>query len=292
VSAGGFSVVASAADFGGSLLTDVEFFLDHAAEHQVTLFRDVSAESWRSPAWVAVTMYYWSFFLALALTRLLGRTAWYLTPRVAEDLHKLCGPTAVRSPGGGSYRLVCGPMMSATDREITLRKSKSRLHDVIWSLFFSQCREKLTATRSESSDPEDRLYTALVRSGNSLGDGWPSNFRNAVNYNPGFAYTAARGKRCLGSFSYLMSRTSMPSDVLIGRLEDAVAAVSTSRDVQKLPNATATLLAYLSLSLYSVTTDLYDDLLERHRLDGRWRTRRRRFLKAQGLFNGAGTWPS
>jgi hypothetical protein len=42
----------------------------------------------------------------------------------------------------------------------------------------------------------------------------------------------------------------------------------------------------------AIVTDLHDELIERHRLDSRWRDARRRFLKANGLLSEKGYWPS
>src|SRR4051812_5177324 len=54
-----FLIVAPSSDLGGALLADAEYFLDHAAEQQVTLHRHIHNSDWLSPAWLAVTLYYW-----------------------------------------------------------------------------------------------------------------------------------------------------------------------------------------------------------------------------------------
>lgn len=71
-------LAASRDEVAGVLLTDAEYHLDHAAEHQACLWHELQSQRWRSPAWFIVTSYYWAFFLAMAATRLLGRTVWYL----------------------------------------------------------------------------------------------------------------------------------------------------------------------------------------------------------------------
>ena len=85
----GFDLEVPTADIGSALLTDVEHLLDAATEHQVCIWRHVNANHWLSPAWLAVTFYYWAFFLVLALTRLLGKSTVYIgrEGRIEEMLH-------------------------------------------------------------------------------------------------------------------------------------------------------------------------------------------------------------
>src|SRR6266480_3706608 len=73
-----FEIESAAQEIGTALLADVEHLLDHAAEHQATTRAATLAENWQSPGWGVVTIYYWAFYDALALTRLLGRTVWFL----------------------------------------------------------------------------------------------------------------------------------------------------------------------------------------------------------------------
>lgn len=62
----GISITTSSIDFGSALLGDAQHLLDHALEHQVTIWKQLQNQNWLSPAWTVVTLYYWSFFLLIA----------------------------------------------------------------------------------------------------------------------------------------------------------------------------------------------------------------------------------
>ena len=82
-SAAGQSAIAleaSTNDIGAALLGDAEYFLDQAAEHKATALSLIRATDWTSPSWLLVTVYYWAYFSALALSRLTGGTAWFSYP--------------------------------------------------------------------------------------------------------------------------------------------------------------------------------------------------------------------
>ena len=288
-----FLIVAPSSDLGGALLADAEYFLDHAAEQQVTLHRHIHSADWLSPAWLAVTLYYWGFFLTLALTRLLGMSAWYITRDVARDLRRL-SPTPVGiPPGAGSFRIACGSVVSATDRELLLSKTKRRVHEEAWVALWESLDSKLSAVPQRSRDPwEDRLYTAMTRAGRYLGADWPSAFRNIVNYRPGLGYTAVRRARVLSSLAYLDAPTTYPADVLIDRLENSVARIQPASPIAEQLQGVSELLAYYVFAVYAIVNGLHGELIERHRLDPRGHHARKRFLREHGLMNDDGTWPT
>ena len=114
-----FAVVVAPADFGGALLSDAAYHLDHALEHQASIMRTLLSGQWSSPAWQVVTFYYWSYFIAMALSRMLGRTVWFITPELARQFTTLA-PTGSASLTRGTYELTCGAALSAGSREIFL----------------------------------------------------------------------------------------------------------------------------------------------------------------------------
>jgi hypothetical protein len=284
-------LLAPFADVGSALLTDAECCLDNAAEHQVSLWRHIHSEEWLSPAWLAVTFYYWSFYLALAMTRMTGKTAWFLTKDVVRDFAKLA-PTPSANPGGGCFRLQCGQQTSATDRELSLDKSDTRIHDEIWQIWLKGCTSRVERLASTTGDPlEERLFTALATSAKHLGNDWPSAFRNAVNYRAGFAYTAVRKERVLKSLGYLKKPYSYAIIDVIDRFENNVVSTRTPAAIHKSPQTVLELLVDFTFILHAVTTELHRELIERHRLDGRWRASRQRFLRSNGAHCADGLWP-
>ena len=54
-----FELAAFTIEIGGALLAEGEYYLDHAAEHQVVVMNQIRANAWTSPAWQLVTIYYW-----------------------------------------------------------------------------------------------------------------------------------------------------------------------------------------------------------------------------------------
>jgi hypothetical protein len=286
-----FELLAPSADLGGALLTDIELLLDHAAEHQVFLWKQINTDDWISPAWLAVTFYYWSFYLTLAVTRLTGRTAWHLTTDATKVL-KALGPAQQRAPGAGCFRFTCGAIASITDRTLILEKAKLRIHEEIWRLWLDGCdrRVKALANRSGSS-LEERLFTAFARSGHNLGIAWPSAFRNAVNYRTGFAYTAVRRISTLGTVKYLKKPTSYEFSEMLGRFENRLVSVISPNAIQYAPKSVLALLIEFTFLIHALASELHCELVDRHGFDRRWRTRRAEFLDRNGLHDGAGFWP-
>jgi len=289
----GFRIVASADDFGAALLTDAEFLMDHAAEHQVTLWRQIRTNEWLSPAWLTVTTYYWGFFLALALSRMLGNSAWFLNQDMSRDFRRLAGPILPNPPGSGCYRLQCGNAVSLNDREVMLRKRRGRVHDEIWTLLWEWWRDKMASMTPGSGDPlEERLGNAIVTAGNRLGPSWPSQFRNAVNYRPGYAYTAVRRTRVLDSYRSWNAPNTYSIEELIAGFENTLAAAIVRPNLDEDPQAIAELLVYFTFALHATTHELHSELLDRHGLDARWRNSRLRFLRSNDINGPSGNWPA
>jgi hypothetical protein len=287
-----FALITSSVDFGSALLTDAECFLDHAAEHQVSLWKQIGSRDWVSPAWLGVTIYYWAFYVSLALTRLTGRTAWFLTKDVARNLRKL-GPSSPSAPGAGCFRLICGANVSATDRNLMLEKTTSRIHEEVWRIWFGYCASqlaRLSIVRDYS--PEDRLYSAIVRSAKFLGDDWPTAFRNIVNYRPGFAYTAVRRQPVLKSLGYLKTPVTYDFETLLDRFETNLSTLRIPGAFCHNPQAVMELLVDLTFIIHAIVTELHCDLVLRHGLDGRWRQSRQHFLCLNGLQSKDGIWPA
>src|SRR5258708_36866669 len=131
------------------------------------------------------------------MSRRTGYSAWHLPRDFVRNL-KIIGPVAAKSPGAGCFRLICGAHTTLTDRQVMLEKSGGRVHDEIWRIWFESCASRVKRLCGGSSGSgEERLFTAIGRSARNIGNDWPSAFRNAVNYHPGFAYTAVRRKQVL-----------------------------------------------------------------------------------------------
>lgn len=285
-----FTVIAAPADFGGALFSDAAYHLDHALEHQASLMKVLGSGQWSSPAWQVVTFYYWSYFSAMALSRMLGRTVWFVTPMVAKQFSALA-PAGLPRVAQGTYELVCGALLGAGSREIELIKRQRRLHEQLWTTLFglfSSLYEEVGPGIAASQ--EERLFLAIINSANVLGDDWPSAIRNVVNYRPGFAYTAPRFKACIDAFAYL-SAQGQTIEGLIDRLENNNVAMRGGLGVEAQPNVVAKMLVDLTVLISRIAHALHDEIVDRHAIDRRWLANKRRFAQQQGLVSSGVPWP-
>lgn len=284
LSGGTFSLETAGPEIGRALLTDTEFLLDSATEHRVSMWSSFQSERWQSPAWHVVTLYYWAFYCALALTRLTGKTVLFLDKTAANELCRLLPTPTTQNIGGGSFVLSCGEYISSTDREITVRKTKGRLHETVWAQLFSLITSLNSHASGNASHLEDRLYAAFVKCSTTLGKDWPSQFRNAVNYRTGFGYTAVRHVNSLDSFSYLRRPSGSDVAEIIPRFESNVLhCISVDED----PIVMCRLLADLAFLLNAMAIRLLDELIERNQFDARIAHFRQNFVREHGAPN----WP-
>jgi hypothetical protein len=290
VSGTGFELEVSGPEIGSVLLADAENLLDAAAEHQVSIWRHINANYWLSPAWLSVTTYYWAFFLLLALSRLLGKTTWYIDREVGLRLVRLANIQSAR-PGQGCFRLEVGKELSISGRQLTLRKRGGRVHDEIWRNWDQICRQDLSPLlQGTANSMEDRLFTVVIRVNNVLGPEWPSAFRNAVNYRPDYAYSGVRRTRILDSFSYLRHPLTYDFSEILERFEHRAISLTTN-SINNTPQEVAKLLVDYTFILYSLVTDLHSEVLDRRRINPRSRDARTRFGGDNGLSSGNGRWP-
>jgi len=285
-----FTIAVAPTDFGGALLSDAAFHLDHALEHQTSLMKTLTSGQWSSPAWQVVTFYYWSYFCGMALSRLLGRTVWFVTPTLAQQFTSLAATGSARVTQG-TYELICGGSLSVGVRELALVKRQRRVHEQLWTTVF----DLLTSLHQEvgagvAAPQEERLFLAIINSARILGDDWPSAFRNIVNYRPGFAYTAPRFKNRLDAFTYL-SMQEQSIERLVDRLEDNCISMRRDPSVETQPRIAARMLADLTVLISRIAHALHDEIIERNGVDRRWLASKRRFASQQGLNSAGAPWP-
>ena len=285
-----FTVEAAPADFGGALLSDAAYHLDHALEHQATLMKSLLSGQWSSPAWHVVTIYYWAYFAGMALSRLLGRTVWFITPEVAKQFTALA-PTGSPPLTKGTYELSFGTALSAGTRQILLAKRTRRVHEQLWATTFDLFNELYLEVGAGVATPqEERMFLSIINSAHALGTEWPSALRNLVNYRPGFAYTAPRFINSVDSYGYLTSQ-QQTIDRLIDRLENGNLAMRADPDISARPQIAARMLADLTILLSRIAHALHDDVVDRAGGDRRWLGSKRRFAQQQGLLATGAPWP-
>jgi len=285
----GFALSTAAADLASALLSDAEHLLDHAAEHQASVWRTAQDRRWASGAWLIVTVYYWLFFVGLAVTRLIGAALVFLDCDATARLVKLA-PSISPNPGGGAFLLQCGASTSATEREISLMKQKGRLHDALWQSLYHRFEQLLgIAAMDSNGSAEYRFIAATQAASRKLGLDWPSAFRNLVNYRPGYAYDPVGRNEPLDLQKFLREHHDLNAERAVDLLETSTLSVVSMADHNL--NDTAHMLMLFTFLLHALATDLEEEVLERRGVDRRWHDARARFLKREGVLTKVSRWP-
>jgi hypothetical protein len=261
-------------------------------EHAVSLRNQLACGRWSSPAWTTVTFYYWAYHVAVALTRLLGKTVWFVSPTLACQLSFLAGNGAPQ-PGSGPYTLECGSILSATQREITItRSSQTRVHHALWKIWFSELRAcTKTAVAGKASGAEARLYLSLIGAANLLGDTWPSDLRNDLNYTIGVGYGAVRRNTPSAVYSAIL--VDPPSTVMqmIGRLEANVSGLVHGLPTSQQITLATRVLVDTVFAMEIVLRMLLQEVSERRGIDRRWTNARSAFAKLHAAGFDVEIWP-
>jgi hypothetical protein len=283
------SIEAAAHEIGGALLADTEYLLDHAAEHQASIRDSVIEVNWKSPAWMLVTVYYWGFFSAMALTRISGRSVWFLDRKALGQFKTLAGSSA--QPPAGALYLSLEPYVSATVRRMTLRPSKSQLHDASWTTLATLITEIFAQCDRNANTLEYRFWRALKRIADVWGFDWASKLRNVVNYRPGYGYREIIKDRALDTAKYLRQKTPISFGGLVDALETESAAIRSGTGPDEEAALGSRLLGLYCISLALINETLHSEVISRQTGDVRWKGLRRSFLTTRCATDAGGTWP-
>lgn len=283
------SIEAAAHEIGGALLADTEYLLDHAAEHQASIRDAVADANWRSPAWMLVTVYYWGFFSAMALTRISGHSVWFLDKKALGQFKTLAG--AAVQPSAGALYLVLEPYVSGTVRRMTLRPSKSQLHDASWTRVAGLVAEIFAQCDRNANTSEYRFWKALKRIADLWGFDWASKLRNVINYRPGYGYREVVKDRGIDSVKYLRQHTPISFNDLVDALETESAAIRAGTEPAEEIALGSRLLGLYSISLTLINETLHSEIISRQSGDARWKSLRNAFLTARCATPAGGTWP-
>jgi hypothetical protein len=285
----GIVIETAGVEIGSALLTDAEHFLDHAAEHHATLKAWNSPDFWHSPGWSLVTLYYWAFFLSLALTRFVGNTIWFLKREEITNLSILAG--AKEQPGAGCLKLKLGNYIGTTERQVFLQPYRSHLHEAVWKTVFELFGRMLAASDELAHPEEYQLLVALRETTHRLTAPWPSNLRNAVNYLPGCGYKEVHKGSDINLVQFLRKRFPMSKSEILSQLGSHLSRLAPNiQAIDDIPLLCKHLLL-ITLVLSDTATGLQSELIERNSLDSRWRQSRNNFLKAVGVLNNGEIWP-
>lgn len=287
-----YILIAAPTEIGSVFLSEAILNADRALEHSISLRNQLACKRWSSPAWTAVTFYYWTYHLAVALTRLLGKTSWWVTEEIADQLHLLAGIGGKKS-GAGPYTVECGTILSATAREFRIKRSnQTRSHDAIWNVWHTRLREYTKPVINvKSTNPETRFYVALVAAANVLGDTWPSDLRNAVNYTHAAGYGAVRKKSPSALYPAISADPPTTFDEMVSRLEGNAALLLRGAPIsEQVANASKVLVDF-TVAMDVLFKFLLEDVMQRRHIDRRWVNRREDFSRIHAERFTVKPWP-
>ncbi|MCL4809615.1 MAG: hypothetical protein KJ062_17785 [Thermoanaerobaculia bacterium] len=288
-SGGSFTLTASTAETATLFLSEAALHLDHAVEHSAGIRHQLACGRWFSPAWLVVTFYYWAFFLAASILRSTGGSPWYLSKEDVAILDSLAGSGS--RAGAGAYHVRLGPTLSATQREVIVRRlAQGRLHDVMWRAFFEVVSQLAVGIRGRPDD-EARLYLTLQEGAARLGPTWPGDLRNLLNYRPGVGYGVVRRMGPAGVFRGIEVDPGSRFGSILTRFESAVGSLDRGRPIEEQTSLAATALIDQTFVMDEIARRLHADVLERRGIDKRWAEARRRFAVTQVGYRVPGGWP-
>lgn len=276
-------------EIGGTLMADAEYLLDNSAEHQASVHDAVTGAVWYSPAWLLITAYYWSFFSTLALSRLTGKSTWFLDRQALSIFRKLGGVS--QQPPAGAMRLRVGTFISAINREITLEPSGSQLHDAVWKAFKELADDIFGKVDQNANGLEYRLWWALKRIGDIWGPAWPSKVRNAANYKPGRVYREVVRQDRFDTLKLLKDVTPITHAKLVELLEDQVLRIRAKETADSPLEGGTRILLLFAITLNAVATNLHSELINRQTGDQRWFALRKRFCDLRCATTSGSIWP-
>ena len=284
-------IEAAAAEVGTALLSDAEYLLDHAAEQHATVRSLLEHPTWHSPAWAVVTIYYWSFFAAMAMTRLAGATVWFLDRTAITQLRTLAGGRTQTQPPAGALSLNVVPYISATEREIVLQPTKTQLHDALWNSFHHLIKLIFDSADQDANALEYRLFWCFSEASKRLGNGWPSLVRNVVNYRPGRAYREVIRETEIDLSRYLRRIAPFTFEKLVSELENAVLRTTLATLDDDAVPLLCRLLLLFATAVGAIAREVHTEIIERNSADRRWLDLKYHFLERYCHAAGGGVWP-
>lgn len=259
-------------EFGSSLLTEIENLLNHCFEHLQELGCASQDKRVRSEAWNTVTAYYFAFFSASALLRLLGRPVVFLNRNQLQSFPKMLGSGI--APSQGAFEILFVSSISATHAEFSLHPT-NKVHEATWQCLLG-IFDDMHRNLSPKPDAREVLFYASLSTkvlfSQYVNFQWPSSVRNRANYRPGFAYKLQTARS--PTFNLISEWAQAEPQETSQILERIVTACRS--DVDNFANHIQ-LMTAVGTSLFLLARELYSDLLTRKTLDKRWEHNRRSY---------------
>jgi hypothetical protein len=277
---------ASPADISSIFLSDVEFFSNNCFEHIQECLCFSKDERIRSDAWNVVTIYYFSFFVAQALLRLLGKPLMFINKEALTFVGKITGSPSV--PGSGVFYLEKIEDLSIVSTKYRLKSYRKRFHEATWKLLFGILNNILSEITSYKDAKELLFYEALTTKKlfKIYTDyQWPAVLRNRANYIPGFAYLLVEKKIVGKTRSLINELDGCEEGDILNLLNSSISSCSTNDDNEF--SSHISLLHHTAHSLFILFRELYFELLDRRHLDRRMELKRKQFINKMDIFENA-----
>jgi hypothetical protein len=271
----------SPSEFAGVFLGDIENLIDHCFEQFVEIQRLSSDTDERSDAWGVVTIYYYAFFAAQTLLRLLGHPVLFLDMGALNPLKGLAGTNL--TPGGGSFSVSLVANIGPTDAEFELGKLDACSHNAVWAAIFRVIRSELALVKQAGaiSSEEEIFYGGLCSTAAYrfyVNDDWPAKIRHKANYVPGFCYSLVGGGNALAKCKKMLEGWKMARSEHFHTLVDKPARDFKNCNENDFEQHVR-LLSDMGHGLFTLARRFYLDLYGRRDFDKRWENRRIIFLK-------------
>jgi hypothetical protein len=281
----GVVLAASPQDYGQALLRDVEFLVDMCFEQMLQIQSERLDN--QSPAWTVVTIYYYSFYAAQALSRILGMPTTYLDDTRVSAIKALSSTPLTL--GAGPYTITKATNLSVTQAEYYFKKSRQRPHDAVWSSlleYLGRLRQKnKPAAKSTNlvATQEFQLFEVVTSSlpSKAFPDcqfNWPSEVRYEANYRVGNAYTMLRSPWHFRSMDAMRNWEDLTIEKMVNLMKRSVGALGVEQSVQGIKLRSMFMLNFANF-LFALVRTLLADLHQRRSTDWKWEDRRNRFFK-------------
>lgn len=293
------SIIASNADVSAALLQDIELLIDSCFEQLRELAIASSDPCPKSPAWEIVTCYYYGYYAAQALIRLLGTPTTFLDKVRVSSLVKISGGSL--TPGSGVFIINKSASTSAVSSEFELLKTSYKPHEAVWKTLLKFIADTYKSTKSatgysfNNNHVEDDFFSYLTnlnpsKAFKNCGFDWMSEIRYEANYRIGNAYTMVRSPWALSTQKLLGRwRDSQPTDILISARR-SMNLCKTSLDIDALKSRSQIMLDF-SNSIFALARSLQLELYKRRSLDTRNENKRKAFVKKhKNSLDGFSNW--
>lgn len=272
-----FHVQTNIVDLARVHLFEIELLLNHCVEHLAEMECFQRAHKYRSEAWQVVTIYYFGFFAAQALLRMLGTPIVFIKKDDLKTVKEL-SPLGI-APGAGTYQITKIPTVFAATAEYNFSRIEERVHDATWICLLKALEKQRKTSFPSPNAQEIMLYDSLsthVMFRKYTDYRWPSLIRTKANYEPGYAYQAASHANVCQCSKTIIRWNDPKKRGIVGLLNAAANECSSrkddfSRDVQ--------LMHDVSRTIFVLLKTLYLDLQNRRKMDKRPEQKRVTLLK-------------